>query len=246
MIRLPPTVPLPLRPPDDALVLLADGAIELVGRVIDSSNATYVVEVSGHEHTVWAVYKPQAGERELWDFEPGLHRRERAAYLLSEWLGWGLVPPTIIRTQAPAGVGSLQLYVDAVDADHYFTLFGRAREVQDALRAIAAFDVVTNNADRKSGHVLADHEGRVWAIDHGLCFAASEKLRTVIWDFAGEEVPAGLLAALAPLADRVPDEIAALLEEAEVDALRSRVRRFLDRGSYPYDPTGRRIPWPLV
>lgn len=230
----------------DDLLLLAEGSIEVVGRILTSSNATFVVEVTCAERVRWAVYKPELGERPLWDFEPGLHRRELAAYLLSEWLGWGLVPPTVIRTDAPAGPGSLQLYVDGDDTEHYFTLYEHAPETHDALRTLAVFDVLANNTDRKSGHVLRGADGRVWGIDHGLCFAAQEKLRTVIWDFAGEQVPDDLLEAFAPLADEVPDAVAALLAHEEVEALRRRTRRLLDRPVLPVDRTGRRIPWPLV
>ncbi len=226
--------------------LLDEGTINLVGRVAESSNATFVVEVTRGDDYTWAIYKPEAGERPLWDFEPGLHRRERAAYLLDAALGWGLVPPTVIRTDAPLGVGSLQWFIDCDPALHYFRLVRESPETHERLRRLAAFDVVSNNTDRKGGHVLADAQGGIWAIDHGLCFAAAFKLRTVIWDFAGEPVAPDVLADLAPLADAVPDEIAELLDEREVRALRRRTRRLLDAGILPSDDTGRAWPWPLI
>ena len=224
------------------LDVLASGSIEVIGR-IPSSNLCLLVEVGGSE---FAVYKPEAGERELWDFDPGLHRRERAAYVLSEWLGWGLVPPTIVRADGPLGPGSLQRYIDADESVHYFTLDLRDPELAAQLRTMAAFDIVANNADRKAGHVLRDADGRIWGIDHGLCFAAPLKLRTVIWDFADEPVPDALLDDLAPLADEVPSELDDLLDPDEVDTLRARVRRLLRLGHFPVDHTGRRVPWPMV
>ena len=132
---------------------------------------------------VQAVYKPHRGEQSLWDFPDGLYRREVAAYRLSEALGWGLVPPTVLRDDGPFGTGSVQLFLEADYERHYFTLLedgGREGE----LEAFCAFDVVANNADRKSGHVLVDADEHLWGIDHGLCFHAQPKLRTVIWDFA--------------------------------------------------------------
>lgn len=230
---------------DRVLRLLAEGEVELIGRIVPSSNLALLVEVSTDVGAVGAVYKPESGERPLWDFDPGLHRRELAAYVLSEWLGWGLVPPTVVRDDAPAGVGSLQLYIEA-DDEHYFTLDQRVPDVAHALRMLALFDLVANNADRKSGHVLRDGGGRIWAIDNGLCFASEFKLRTVIWDFADEPIPDALLACLAPLLAEVPPALAEILDPDEVTALQSRVRRVLRTGRFPVDHSGRRVPWPLV
>ncbi|MBI4900179.1 MAG: SCO1664 family protein [Actinobacteria bacterium] len=232
-------------PPDELTVLQA-GEIDLVGRVVDSSNATYVVQVTLDGEQLPAVYKPQAGERPLWDFDPGLYKRERAAYLLSEHLGWHLVPTTVVREDAPAGVGSVQRFVEADHRQHYFSLYDSRRELHDAFRRMALFDCVANNTDRKSGHVLLGDDGQVYGIDHGLCFAADFKLRTVIWDFAGEEIPEQDLASIAPLAESVPRALAALLSRAEVDALQLRVRRLLTTRVLPVDTTGRRVPWPLI
>jgi uncharacterized repeat protein (TIGR03843 family) len=228
------------------LTLLAEGRVDLIARIPRSSNATFLVRVSCGSGSAHAVYKPESGERPLSDFEPGLYRRERAAYLLSDYLQWGLVPPTVIRDDMPLGVGSLQWFVACDYREHYFTLYQDAPETHAELSRIALFDVVSNNTDRKSGHVLRGHDGRVWGIDHGLCFSADFKLRTVIWDFAGEPVPAALLEDIAPLAEEVPSNVAELLDPVEVHALRRRVQRVLDSGVLPADPTGMRYPWPLV
>jgi len=231
------------------LTLLTEGSIELVGVIPRSSNQTFLVQVSLGEDVGFAVYKPESGERPLSDFEPGLYKRERAAYLLSEWLGWGFIPHTVIREDAPLGIGSLQWFIECDFQHHYFTLFEDAPETHPELARMALFDFVANNTDRKSGHVLRGDDGRVWGIDHGLCFSAVFKLRTVIWDFAGEPIPEELLADIAPLAEAVPAELAELaelLEDDEVTALQRRVQRMMLAGSLPVDRTGMRYPWPLV
>ncbi len=226
--------------------LLSSGTMSIVGRVLDSSNATYALELTDGEAYTWAIYKPLSGERPLWDFDPGLYKRERAAYLLSAWLGWNMVPPTIVREDAPLGVGSLQWFIEFDPAVHYFTLLRNHPDTHDALRRMAVFDVVNNNTDRKGGHVLQSKDGRIWGIDHGLCFASEYKLRTVIWDFAGEEVEQHLLDDIAPLADEVPAELADLLDVREVRAMRRRTQRLLDTRMLPLDTTGHAWPWPLV
>jgi uncharacterized repeat protein (TIGR03843 family) len=232
--------------PGRELTLLNEGRVEVLGRILRSSNETFLVRVSRGADSGRAVYKPEAGERPLSDFLPGLFRRERAAYLLSEYLAWGLVPTTVIRDDAPLGIGSLQWFVECDFREHYFTLYADAPETHRELARIALFDYITNNTDRKSGHVLRGDDGRIWGIDHGLCFAAPFKLRTVIWDFAGEPIPGALLEDLIPLAEAVPAEVAELLTQAEVAALQRRVRRVLLDGVLPVDQTGMRYPWPLV
>ena len=227
------------------LDLLTHGELGVVGRVQGSSNLTLVVEVTRGEEYAWAIYKPEVGERYLHDFDPGLHARERAAYLLSEWLGWHIVPPTIVRSDAPVGIGSLQWFVEN-DGEHYFTLHQGDPSTHDALRRIAVFDLITNNTDRKSGHVLRDAAGRIWAIDHGLCFHTDPKLRTVIWEFGGEPVPDGLLDGLARLAEGVPDAVAELLSPAEVTLLQRRARRAVAAPSLPHPTSDWAYPWPLV
>ena len=228
------------------LTLLTEGRVELLGRIMSGSNATFLAEVSCGGDSAWAVYKPEAGERPLADFDAGLYRRERAAYLLSEALGWGIVPPTVVRTDAPLGVGSLQWFIEGDQQEHYFTLYADAPETHAELARIALFDYVANNTDRKSGHVLRSTDGRIWGIDHGLCFSTTYKLRTVIWDFAGDSIPAALLEDISPLAVGVPEGLAALLDHAEVASLQRRVRNMLQEKALPVDRTGMRYPWPLV
>src|SRR5207248_851304 len=140
---------------------------------------TFLAEVCLDGVTMPAVYKPWRGERPLWDFPDGLFRREVAAYELSAALGWDIVPETVARDDGPHGPGSYQRFVDADFTEHYFTLLEAARDL-DALRKIAVFDLVANNADRKSGHCLVDAGDHIWGIDHGLCFAVPPKLRTVM------------------------------------------------------------------
>lgn len=232
--------------PERELRLLTEGGLELVGQIVRSSNETFLVNLSLGEQTGQAVYKPVAGERPLSDFPPGLHRRERAAYLLSEELGWGLVPPTVIRKDAPLGEGSLQWFVDCDFREHYFTISSEDPSTHPDMARMALFDYLANNTDRKSGHVLRGNDKRIWGIDHGLCFSAISKLRTVIWDFAGEPIPEALLADIAPLASAVPAALAELLDGDEVSALQRRTQRMLDGATLPVDLTGSRYPWPLV
>lgn len=228
------------------LTLLTEGDVELVGQIVRSSNETFLVKLTLGDDTAQAVYKPLAGERPLSDFPPGLHRRERAAYVLSESLGWGMVPPTVIREDAPLGEGSLQWFIDCDFREHYFTLAAEDTSTHADMARMALFDYIANNTDRKSGHVLRGEDGRIWGIDHGLCFSAIFKLRTVIWDFAGEAIPEDLLSDIAPLADKVPADLAELLDDDESAALKRRVRRIMQDGTLPVDLTGMRYPWPLV
>jgi len=230
-----------------ARTVLERGDIEVHGRIAGSSNATLLVSCRLEGTELLAVYKPVAGERELWDFPPGLDRREVAARCLSDALGWGLVPETVLRHDGPFGRGSLQRVVSEDGVSHYFTLRDETRWRAD-LRRIAAFDVVANNADRKSGHVLLA-EDRLWAIDHGLTFHVEAKLRTVIWDFAGEPIDDEIADDLARfLRAPLPDDLAALLDNDEREALVARTRSLLIDGVLPApDPEHHRpYPWPLV
>jgi uncharacterized repeat protein (TIGR03843 family) len=240
-------VPEDERPPaPDALTLLAEGAVELEGRLPWSSNATFVVDLCLDGTEGRAVYKPYRGERDLWDFPDGIFRREVAAYVLSEALGWGVVPETIVREDGPYGVGSYQRFVEADFSQHYFTLLEDARH-HPTLRTIAAFDLLANNADRKSGHCIVDGDERIWAIDHGLCFHEDPKLRTVIWDFAGEPIPDELLVDIERLTTDQPAELTTLLDGAERAALARRATTVLRSGHFPDpDPARRPYPWPLV
>jgi len=229
----------------DPLELLAHATIGIKGRMPWSSNVTLLAELTCGPTTALAVYKPERGERPLWDFPPGLYKREVAAYRLSEALGWGLVPPTVL-CEGPLGAGSLQLFIDADFEQHYMTLLERP-EHREQLQQICVFDLISNNADRKSGHCLLGPDGRVYAIDNGLTFHIEPKLRTVIWDFAGEPIPAEMLAALDRLLERgLPAPLAELLERDEQRALLARSKGLLRRGHFPKDASGERYPWPLV
>jgi uncharacterized repeat protein (TIGR03843 family) len=227
-----------------ALAVLEHGAIDIESRLPYSSNATFVVRVSHDDTAVRAIYKPLRGERPLWDFEPGLHRREAAAYRLAIAMGLDFVPPTVLR-DGPLGEGSLQLFVDADFEQHYFTLFESRPDLHDRFREIAVFDILANNTDRKSGHVLVDGDDRVWAIDHGLCFSADFKLRTVIWEFGGEEISDATLDAVERVKS-LPLDVAALLADDEVTSHGERAAWLLEHRRLPVDPSGRRYPWPLV
>jgi uncharacterized repeat protein (TIGR03843 family) len=231
------------RPPDP-LTILREGDIALKGRLPWASNATFLVDLCHDGHEGVGVYKPRRGERPLWDFPSGLDRREVAAWELSAALGWDLVPPTVIR-DGPYGPGSVQWFVSADFEEHYFTLVEDERH-HSALRAICAFDLLANNTDRKSGHCLLGEDGRLWAIDHGLCFHADFKLRTVIWDFGGEPVPDELLGGIATIAAGLPAPLAANLDRDEQDALLDRAEALLRSPVFPVDRSGRRYPWPLV
>jgi uncharacterized repeat protein (TIGR03843 family) len=216
------------------------------GRMPWSSNRTFLVELCLDGTTAHAVYKPGRGERPLWDFPDGLYRREVAAFELSEALGWDLVPLTIERENAPMGEGSLQWFVDADFDQHYFTLIESARW-RSQLEHICAFDILVNNTDRKSGHCLLDDDGHIWAIDNGLSFHAEFKLRTVIWDFGGEDIPQAIQDDLERLlSDGLPDGVARYLDTFERDAVLVRARALLREGRFPVDRSGRRYPWPLV
>ncbi len=230
----------------DRLHLLATAEVDIEGRMPWSSNATFLVNLSVDGEPVGqAIYKPLRGERPLWDFEPGLHRRELAAYLLSEAMGIDLVPPTIIR-DGPHGEGSMQWFVEADHQQHYFTIYEAREDLHDVMRGIALFDLLANNTDRKSGHVLIDGDDHLWGIDHGLCFAAEFKLRTVVWEFGGETVSDELLGAAGKIADGVPLGVAALLNDEEVAAIQERAQWVVEHGVFPVDNSGRRYPWPLV
>jgi uncharacterized repeat protein (TIGR03843 family) len=229
----------------ETLALLARGEITIRGRLPRASNATFLVEVTADDAKSLAVYKPGRGERPLWDFPPSLYRREVAAYLLSEALGWGLVPPTLER-EGPLGPGSLQAFVAADFEQHYFTLRDDPAR-HDRLRKICAFDLVANNADRKSGHCLLGHDGGIYAVDNGLTFHVEPKLRTVIWDFGGKAIPKPVLKDLTRLVEQgVPASLAALLDAEEVEALLVRAQGMVESRRFPAFPGGFSLPWPPV
>ena len=193
-----------------------------------------------------AVYKPGRGERPLWDYPPDLYRREVAAAVVDEALRWSLVPPTVIR-DGPFGLGSLQEFIAAADDEHYFTLLERP-EHHHALKAVCIFDLLINNGDRKSGHCLLGLDGRIRAIDHGLSLHAEPKLRTVIWDFAGQAMPTDLLADVEGLISR-PEALVGLeplIDETERAALLRRGAAIVSSGTFPPLRSSRSYPWPLV
>jgi uncharacterized repeat protein (TIGR03843 family) len=226
---------------------LRSGQVEVLGRMPWSSNATLLVEVRHQDTCLRAVYKPRRGERPLWDFPAGLDRREVAAYELSAWLGWDVVPETVLRhDDLPFGVGSLQRFVPFDVEAHYFTLL-EDPDRHPALRTIGCFDLLANSADRKGGHCLAGDDGRVWAVDNGLTFHDEPKLRTVIWDFASQAIDDDLLAGVHRVADEGgPDALDALLDPDERAALVARAVDIATGGTFPIDATGRCYPWPLV
>ena len=286
--------------------LLTDGDLEFLGRVPTASNLTLVCRASTEETSLLCVYKPVRGEAPLWDFPDGtLAGREVATFLISDALGWDVVPETVLRIEGPddaaLGTGMLQRWVqgpgsrlsvgpdpddeedaDRVDADpaddgaepapvDLFPVDGvpdgyrpvlrgydelnrlvvLAHAPSDELHRLAVFDAVVNNADRKAGHILADDDGRLYGIDHGICLHRDDKLRTVLWGWAGEPVPDGLAADLRRLAARLADaedsltvRLNALITADEVAALAERAAELGDGGAMPLPPGERAIPWP--
>ena len=249
----------------EILSALAEGRIEEKGLLPYSSNYAFLATVHHHQHEIPAVYKPRRGENPLWDFPTGtLCQRETAAFVVSEALGWRLVPPTVLR-DGPRGPGSIQFFIECDPDIHYFNMREDARYAP-ALRRLTLFDYLINNADRKAGHCLYGHHRRfsveggwgkpahahMWAIDHGICFHHQYKLRTVIWEFAGETIEEGLLADLASLQHLVDTgpvhrTLGLLLSPPELDALRRRIRELLSSRHYPSPPVHQRnYPWPPI
>jgi hypothetical protein len=224
--------------------------VELLGLLRRSSNYTFLARLTGAGDELLAVYKPAGGESPLWDFPDGtLYLREVAAYRLARFLGWPVVPPTIVRESAPHGVGAMQLFVDA-QADRHYLNPGRL-PTQRWLE-VAVFDVLVNNADRKSGHCLVDDSEELWVIDHGLTFHTEPKLRTVIWDFSGQRVPRQLREDLARAArslegGELEEALGDLLARSEVAMLRRRLRAMLSPGwQLPTPSSAWSVPWPPV
>lgn len=238
---------------DKVLEVLQHGDIEERGLLPYSSNHSFLAVVSSGDLALPAVYKPQRGEAPLWDFEWGtLCKRETAAYLISQGLGWNLVPPTVLRDGA-RGLGSVQFFIDHDTEAHYFTASEDARYAP-AFRQLALFDFVINNADRKSGHCLIGTDERVWAIDHGICFHVDYKLRTVIWEYSCAPIEEPLLEDLAALRDILADhrceltqQLSQLVSPSELRALQKRVEHLLRNAAYPAPiPHRRNYPWPPI
>jgi hypothetical protein len=232
-----------------AIEVLTQGEMRIVGQFENSSNYTFLTELSLGDQKLQAVYKPIRGEYPLWDFpDHTLAKRETAAFVLSEWLGWHLVPATVFRRNAPLGAGSLQTYIEHDPERHYFAL--STEEIQ-LLKPIALFDLIINNADRKGSHLFFDAANRLWCIDHGLCFHRQDKLRTVIWDFRGETVPEPLLAdisqAQAPLkrGGELFTRLHSYLAIPEIQMLSKRIAGLIETPIFPQPPTDRRaFPYP--
>jgi uncharacterized repeat protein (TIGR03843 family) len=230
--------------------ILDRGDVEVLGLLPYSSNYTFLARLRAEGAEALAVYKPNRGERPLWDFPPGtLSAREVATYLVSEVAGWKIVPPTVLRDEAPLGPGSLQLFIEHDPELHYLSLMQQRLE---DFRVFAALDVVVNNADRKAGHVLQDAEGRVWAVDHGLTFNVEPKLRTVIWQFAEEPLGDALRSQLDRLGAELArggglgDELAELLSPEESTATLARVETLLVEDCFPAPTSDRPLPWPII
>ena len=228
---------------------LATGALEVLGRLPNASNHTFLARTRADDEVMLAVYKPRRGETPLWDFPEGtLCAREVATYVVARTLGWPNVPATVLR-DGPFGVGSVQRYVPSDPLEHYFTLDER---FPDEFRRVAAFDLVINNADRKSGHCLLGEDGRIYVVDHGVCFSEEPKLRTVIWEFVGEPIDRDIRDGLGRLAAEVEsgpvrDELANLLSEGELGALAARARDVAALDAFPEPgPDRRSFPWPPI
>ncbi len=237
--------------PAHPLHALRQGDIALEGQFLWGSNYTFLVQVTHESESYKAVYKPTRGERPLWDFPAAsLAGREVAAYIMSEALGWELVPPTVFRQDGPHGPGSIQLFVEHDPEYHYFNF---TEEDRQRLRPVMLFDVLINNADRKGSHVLIDKNDHIWLIDHGICFHAEYKLRTVIWDFGGEPIPPELCADIARVraelaeSSTLKEELQRFLSAREIAALIRRADRIVQAGRFPNpDPNYRPTPWPPV
>ncbi len=251
------------------LQLLRLGSLDLEGLLPWSSNYTFLVRVCPNTAVsqalnlsntdelteVQSVYKPSRGERPLWDFPSGtLCNREHAAYLVSAALGWNLVPPTILR-DGPHGIGSLQLFIEHDPDLHYFAIEGDP-DFAEQLQKIVLFDIIINNADRKAGHVLIEENSspdRLWAIDHGICFHTDPKLRTVIWEFAGQPIPEPLLADLHTLKDNLAinknnlnTQLQDALSQQELFTFQRRLDNLIEKGIFNIPGAGRHYPWPPV
>ncbi len=220
------------------------GEIKVTGRLVDASNATLLASIQYEERELICIYKPIAGERPLWDFSDGtLAHREYAAYVLSEKCHFNLVPPTVLR-DGPFGEGAVQLWIDvdqSLDMIEYFQ-----RDIPE-LRKMALFDAVVNNTDRKIGHILPDETGKVYGCDHGVTFHSEDKLRTVLWRWAGEPLTPAEVTQLDAVHDFIatPGELQVLLTESEIEAISNRVTRLKENRTFPVPSTEwPAVPWP--
>lgn len=237
-------------PTHDIVNLFIDGSMQDCRLTPEGSNYTFYATLADcHSNECRVVYKPRRGEAPLWDFADGtLYMREYATYLLSEALGWGLVPYTTVR-DGTYGIGSVQLYIESDPGAHYFTM---RDEYRDALLQICAFDVIANNADRKASHCLLGSDDRVWAIDHGVTFHSEPKLRTVIWEFAGLRIPDSVMEDIEfiardyDLSGGLREILSPFLDFSEVEALWSRIQAMINHPVYPFPSSRRSVPWPWI
>jgi uncharacterized repeat protein (TIGR03843 family) len=234
--------------PDPLSDALQDGELKLKGQFMPGSNYTFLVDVHYHGQTLQAVYKPSKGEQPLWDFpDQTLAHREVAAYLVSQALDWCFVPLTVLREDGPYGPGSVQQYIEYDPNYHYFNF---SDEDKARLRPVMLFDLLCNNADRKGSHLIIEEGTRkLWLIDHGLCFHEEDKLRTVVWDYAGEPIPSDLLMPLTylPLDRNLLAELQSYLNPREISALAARAKALVSSRVFPHPPEHRRAyPYPPV
>jgi uncharacterized repeat protein (TIGR03843 family) len=236
-------------PADAILTALNKGELTVKGEFLWGSNYTFLAEIEYDNVTLQAVYKPTRGERPLWDFPAAtLARREVAAYLISEALNWRLVPPTVYCRKGPMGPGSVQLYIEHDPEYHYFNF---RDEDKKRLKPVVLFDILINNADRKGSHILIGPDNHMWLIDHGICFHSEDKLRTVVWDYAGEPIPGDLCEQVSSLIPFLQEqthlvrELRKYLNEDEVNAIAERADRLISSGHFPNPHSSRRFqPWP--
>lgn len=226
--------------------LLESGEITVEGRLVDASNATLFVTITDGDGSTKAIYKPIAGERPLWDFPDGnLANRERAAFLIDRALGYNHVPKTILR-DGPFGVGMVQQWIDIdeeIDLENYF----RMNDPQ--LREVALFDAIINNTDRKIGHLIPEKGGHLYICDHGVTFHTEDKLRTVLWQWAGERLTAEeiekLQALRGYLESQDANELHDLLTPGEISAMNVRIEKLISTSLFPEpNPEWPHIPWP--
>lgn len=238
---------------EQMLTTLLEGEMELEGVMPWSSNYTFLVKLNYEAKgtRLLAIYKPGQGERPLWDFPEGkLCYREFASYLVSLVLGWPNIPPTVLR-KGPHGLGSVQLFIDAEYEAHYFNMRHISALTED-FRRMALFDFIVNNADRKGGHCLKGRDGQIWAIDHGLTFHTDFKLRTVIWEFSEEDIPAPLFRDLERLKDALGEStelcqiLGHFIRPKEIQAFKRRLERLLSTGHLPELHSGRNVPFPPI
>ena len=234
------------------LSALRKGALRLEGQFVYGSNYTFLAACQFDDEILKVVYKPMEGERPLWDFpHKTLAKREVAAYLVSEGLGWDLVPPTVFRVKhTPMGPGSVQVYIEHDPEHHYFNF---TEEEREQFPRVMAFDLLINNADRKGGHFLLDPEGKLWLIDHGVSFNVEDKLRTVLWDYAGQPIPEEVLSDIEQLKNGLSTQgelfhsLKSYLSSEEIQALIIRTEILIAERAFPLPPEERRAyPWPLV